>query len=174
MRLKISILIFITLLITSCGFVKYSFKDGASKYEGNKKIFIPQFENSAGKGPSDIPTTFTEKTKEYYQQNGDFTLVNLNEDLKLECEITSYRVDIAGATSADKAQQYKLTIGVNVIFYDYQAEKEEDRKITKNISQFETYDANVTLSDIEIELIGKISDQLILEIFNQTVTTTEW
>ena len=174
MKLKNSPFIFILLYLSSCGVVKYGFKDGASKYDTNRKILITQFENNSGKGPPDMTATLTEKTKDYYLQNGDFTVVTLNENLHLSCEIVSYEVDYSGANSSETAQQYKLTIAVKVTFLDYLAPLEKDKKVEKNISNFDFFDPSQTLEDVESELIESIADKLIMDIFNETTTTTEW
>ena len=171
MRLKNSIFLFFIsfLLLTGCTF--YSFVDGSSKYETIQKIRITQFVNNSGNGPSDISAVFSEKTRDYYLQNGKFLLVDINEDLLLESEISSYRIDIAGATAGERAQQQKLTITVKISFSDYQY---PENSVKKSYTRFEQFDQSQTLSDIESDLIDAISDQIVMDIFNGTVMTNDW
>jgi len=173
MKLRNSLFTFCLLILFS-GCTFYSFVDGSSKYSENKKILITQYENNTGNGPPDIATIFTEKTKDFYLQNGDFGIVTLNEDLKLECEIIKYDIDNSGASSEGVVQQNKLIITVKATFYDYQALEEKNKKIEKTISNFEFYGATQSLADVEVDLIESISDKIVMDIFNQTVTTTEW
>lgn len=174
MKLKISYFLFIITILGSCSFASYKFTDGEAKYNENKKILIEPFENNSGNGPASITSTFTNKTKDYFLQNGDFTVIELNEDLRLQCNINSYNVDYSGANSNETAQQYKLTITVEVTFLDYEAELDKDKEIKKTISNFDFFDPNTPLADVEAELIESISEKIITDIFNQTTMTTDW
>jgi hypothetical protein len=165
----IGVSLLLLLILGSCTF--YTFVDGSSKYSEVKKIRIKQFENNSGNGPPNLHVVFTEKTKDYYMQNGKFELVDINEDLLLEAEITGYRVDVAGATSLRDAQQNKLTITVRIIFTDYQNEK---NNIKTSLSRFEVYESNQTLAQVEDNLVNIIGDQICMDIFNGTVMTNDW
>lgn len=169
LKSKINLSILVLILLSSCTF--YTFVDGSSKYNESKKIRIKQFENGSGNGPSDIAAIFTEKTKDYYVQNGKFELVDINEDLILEAEISQYQVGIAGATASETAQQQKLTITVKIEFTDYQI---PENNTFKSYTRLEIFDQTQSLSDIESELIDGIADQISTDIFNGTVMTNDW
>lgn len=170
MKLKNNIILtIITLVISSCTF--YTFVDGSTKYENVTKIRIKQFQNNAGNGPSNISAVFTEKTKDFFLQNGKFELVDINEDVLLIGEITGYSTGIAGATSTQTSAESKLTITVSVEFTDYQ---NEENNIKKSFPRFELYDRNKDLSSIEDELVSGIADQIVTDIFNSTTMKNEW
>ena len=171
MKLKVNIVISILLLFILSGCTFYSFVDGSTKYENETKIRIPQFRNDAGNGPPDMIATFTEKTKDFYLQNGKFQLADLNEDVSLECTITNYRVGVAGGTSNQTAAQSKLTISVSVDFIDYQ---NPDNNLKKNFEGREFYDNDVDLASVESDLVAIIADQIVNDIFNGTTMKTEW
>lgn len=171
MKLKGKFYIFflIITLLTGCTF--YTFVDGSTKYEETTKIRIKQFVNNAGNGPPDMSAIFTEKTKDYYIQNGKFQLEEINPDLLLICEITNYSTGIAGGTSNQTSAQSKLTITVSVEFID---NNNPDNNITKNYPRFELYDRNADLSSVEEGLVDLIADQIVTDIFNGTTMKSEW
>ena len=169
MKAKFLNFIFIVSLLSSCTF--YTLVDGSSKYVEVTAIKIPQFRNDAGNGPPDIIAVFTEKTKDYFLQNGKFNIVGLNEDVSLECIITKYQSGITGATAQQTSAQNKLTISVSVDFIDF---NNPDNNIKKTFEGREFYENNIDLSTVETELVETISDQIVTDIFNGTTMKTEW
>ena len=169
MKINIAILLFLFIFINGCTF--YTFVDGSSKYPETTKIDIRQFENNSGNGPPDLTATFTEKTKDYYLQNGKFELENINPNLLLDAEITNYTTGIAGGTSDQTSAQSKLSITVSINFVD---KDNPENNINKVYPRFELYDRNSDLSSVESGLIDIISSQIVNDIFNGTTMKSEW
>lgn len=165
------LLMLLSAFLFGCTF--YTLVDGSSKYDTPKTINITQFENNAGNGPPNLAVTFTEKTKDFYIQNGKFELTDNNgtADLKLESEVTAYQVDYSGANAGGTAQQYKLSITVKIDFTDFQS---DTNNVSQSFTRFEQFDASLNISDVETELIDNISEQIAMDIFNNTVMTNKW
>ncbi len=173
MNLNRLILLFLSVAITtSCGV--YSFT-GASLSPEIKTISIQNFYNDSGGGPPDLSQLFTEKTKDYFQQNTNLTLVDQQGDIQLEGSIVKYEFSPVAPTASNRpnqpsiASQTRLTITVNATYvnlYDEQFNFED-----KRFSFFLEFDSNTPPSSVEDGLIDEITDQIILDIFNSSVAT---
>ncbi|TRX48145.1 hypothetical protein FNH22_29670 [Fulvivirga sp. M361] len=156
------------LLCQGCGI--YSFTGVAITAE---TISIPNFYNDADGGPPDMAQIFTNKLLDYYQQNTNLIRVEEDGELQLEGTVTNYRLTPVAPSAAqnndqiDAAALTRLTITVSVSYVnttnaDFDFEN-------KTFSFFEDFDNNQNLTSIEAELIDRIFDQVILDIFNATV-----
>ena len=84
-------------------------------------------------------------------------LVKSNGDLVYEGEIVEYRISPTTATSDNRAAQNRLTVGVNVRFYDL---KDPDADFEKRFSFYYDYPASA-------QLIGSQKDTAMEEIFER-------
>jgi hypothetical protein len=84
-------------------------------------------------------------------------------DLSFEGEITAYSVTPQAVTSGEVASQNRLTIGVRVKFANT---KDSSQDFDKSFSQYDDYDSQKNLSDVENELIESITEKLVEDIFN--------
>ncbi|MFT4834586.1 MAG: hypothetical protein ACJAVY_001234 [Marinoscillum sp.] len=169
MRLKVyNWSIGILLLLTGC---VYSFT-GASIDPSVKTISIQTFFNNAALGPSTMSVTFTEKIKDYYQQNTSLTVVDDNGDLQLEGYISDYTITPVTANAsgnnneADFAALSRITIRVSASYVNV---KDDEFDFDKNFSFFVDFDGNTDISANEQEYVEEIFDQIILDIFNASV-----
>ncbi len=152
---------------TSCGV--YSFTGTAVTAE---TISIKTFFNDAANGPNNLGVIFTDKLRDYFQQNT--TLVQVDEDgeLQLEGAVVSYRLSPVAPSAAqsdlsrDVANLTRLTITVKVEYVDLE---NEDNNFTRNFSHFADFDSDLGLTAVENELLDVIFQQIILDIFNATV-----
>mgnify|MGYP000029340868 CR=1 FL=1 len=88
-------------------------------------------------------------------------------DLRFEGEITSYRVNPMSATSQQTAAQNRLTITVNVRFYNRL--KEED-DFEKQFSFYSDFDANAQLTGGVLDAaLDEILERIIQDIFNASL-----
>ena len=143
MNLNRLILLFLSVAITtSCGV--YSFT-GASLSPEIKTISIQNFYNDSGGGPPDLSQLFTEKTKDYFQQNTNLTLVDQQGDIQLEGSIVKYEFSPVAPTASNRpnqpsiASQTRLTITVNATYvnlYDEQFNFEDKRFSKLNCSSY--------------------------------------
>ena len=88
-------------------------------------------------------------------------------DLRFEGEITGYRVNPMSATSQQTAAQNRLTITVNVRFYNRL--KEED-DFEKQFSFYSDFDANAQLTGGVLDAaLEEILERIIQDIFNASL-----
>ncbi len=160
---KIITFLTITLLLSGC----YSFR-GTNLPPEVKTISVDVFSDEAG-GPARLSNFFTEKVKNYYQQNSRLSLVKNNGDLRVDGKITSYTLTPEAQSGNNTAALNRLTITVVVNFENM---KDEQANFQNQIfSQFDLFEQTKTLSQVEDELIEKISDRIILDLFNKTVAS---
>jgi hypothetical protein len=153
--------------------VKYSFTGTNINYELVKSFSVENFFNDAGNGPANMEQRFTEALKEYYQRNTQLELVRTNGDLQFSGSIVGYSLSPQAVVSSgdpnlpDRAGQMRLTITVEV---DYVNQTNEEENIKQTFSFFEDYDPrSVTLLDVESQLVERIFETIIQDIFTATV-----
>ncbi len=166
MTLKNNSITFLVLLIllAGCSF-NGSFKTAQAPDHINS-IFIENYYNETPNGPPDMGLVFTELTKEYFQRNTSFKLVNGYGDSELQATVIRYDVTpIApiGNQTVEVASQNRLTIGVQVRYTD---NIKNENSFTKSFSKFSDFEATANLSDVETELVNEIAGLLIIDIFN--------
>lgn len=162
---NLSILALLTFLLTGCGV--YSFT-GKSTLSADVKTFsIQDITLSAPSSYATISQELTEKLKEYYQRNTKLKQLAQGGDIQIEGSIVDYRTDgVASSASGDKAAMNRLTVVVEVVFSN---KFNEADNFEKDFAFYLDYPQNQTLSEAEPSLVPKILDQLVLNIFGDTV-----
>jgi len=157
--LRITMLI---LLVQACGI--YSFT-GASIPAGTETFQVNYFENIAGNRPGSTIEPGLDR---------DFTLAlqdilinqNNNGDLVFEGEIVEYGITPMSATAQNTAAQNRLTITVNVRYFN--VKREEDNYETR-FSFYYDYPAEQQLYDIKDTAHGEIFERITQDIFNASL-----
>lgn len=169
-RSLLTISISFTAMLSSCGI--YSFT-GASISAEIKTISIQTFYNNAPLGPSNMSVAFTEKIKDYYQQNTSLTLVDDEGDLQLEGEIVNYTLNPVAPSASQNSNQddftslTRITITVSAAYVNTQ---DDQFDFDRNFSFFVDFDQNTTdLSSNEDGFVDEIFDQIVVDIFNSSV-----
>jgi len=163
-HIKIILLLVLTLLVfQGCGI--YSFTGGDV---GSAKTFqVNFFQNNAPIIEPGIDRTFTQNLQDLIQNQTNLELTNSNGDLVYEGEITNYTIAPMSATANQKAAQNRLTINVNVRFYN--STKEED-DFEKKFSFYYDYPATQQLvggtKDTAVEIIF---ERITQDIFNASL-----
>jgi len=140
------------LLFFGCGI--YSF----TGIETSAKTFqVNYFQNTANLIEPGLDRDFTIALQDQIQNLSSLSLVNSNGDLVYEGEITQYRISPTTATANSTAAQNRLTIGVNVRFYN---KLNEEENFEKNFSFFYDYTGDQLLS-------GATKDTAFEEIFQR-------
>ncbi len=167
---KIQFLIIISFLyISGCGV--YSFT-GSTLGPDVKTMSIQTFYNNAPLGPSTMSVNFTEKIKDYFQQNTSLVLVDEEGDLQLEGFIENYTLTPVAANAAsnsggvDLANQMRITITVSAVYTNL---KDDTFNFDKKFSFFKDYDQGADLANLEEEFVDEIFEQIIIDIFNSSV-----
>lgn len=152
-------------LVTSCGFVKYSFS-GTSIQPDVKTITINFFEYKALKVNPSLSNDITEALKEKYRKLTKLEQVEAEGDLEVSGEVTGYDVKATAVTANEVAAQNRLTVSVKVYF---QNRKYPEDDFEKSFSAYADYDSAQSLDAVESALCEEILDKLIEDVFNATV-----
>jgi Lipopolysaccharide-assembly len=159
-----------SLLIAHCSLLIscYSFR-GTSLDPNLKTIQIQNFTFQTAGGPANLSLTFNEKLKEYFQRNTSLKTTTTNPDLMFEGSITGFEVEAKAPTADDKGGLNRLTIKIQVKFTNA---KDENKNYDQEFSFYQDFAQTKTVTDVQAELIPKILDQIVLDIFNKTAG--EW
>ena len=97
----------------------------------------------------------------------NLTSVSSGGDLQFEGEITGYKINPMTATAEQTAAQNRLTITVNVRFFN---NKNEDDNFEKSFSHYYDYGANVQLVGSALDdAFDEIIERIAQDIFNASV-----
>lgn len=154
----------ISLISTNCGVYSFS---GISIPAGTETFQVNYFQNNAMLVEPGLDRDFTIALQDLILNQTNLSLVNSNADLTYEGEITEYRISPTTAQANSTAAQNRLTIGVNVRFYD---KSQPDEEFEQRFSFFYDYPAAAQLigaqKDTAIEVIF---ERLTQDIFNATL-----
>jgi len=163
---KISLFILFTFLLTLQGCGIYSFT-GADT--GAAKTFqVNFFQNTADIVEPGIDRTFTLELEDLIQNQTNLSLTNTGGDLIYEGEIIDYYVAPMSATAQNTAAQNRLTIAVNVRYYNT---LEPEKDFEKRFSFYYDYPANSQLVGATLETsLDEIFSRITQDIFNASLT----
>lgn len=160
-------------LLSLSGCLHYSLS-GAST--NAKTIQVDQFFNNTELGAANLGQNFTNRVKDYYQQNSSLRVVPTEGELQLEGTIVTYstapvapQANTAGSTQPNYAAQTRLTIAVRVNYVD-SAEPKNSFK-DKTFSFYADFDNSQDFYSVQETLEKKIFDQILLDMFNATIAT---
>jgi len=171
------------LLLVGLGFLPgclhYSLSGAATNA---KTIAVDQFYNNTDLGPANLAQDFTNRVKDYYQQNSSLRVIPENGELQIDGTITEYRLNPvapqatsatgAGANTAagavtNTAALTRLTIVVKVNYVDSTEPKNSFKD--RSFSFYQDFDNSITFTSVQEDLQKKIFDQILIDIFNATV-----
>ena len=157
----INLCLFSGILITlsSC----YRFK-GASLDPNLKTIQISNIRMETAGGPANLSLEINEKLKEYFQRNTSLKINNKNPDLQIEGSIIGYELTPQAPTGDDKAGLNRLTLTIQFRLIN---RLDEDKNFEQEFSFYQDFPQNQTLPQVEKEIIPKLVDQIILDLFNK-------
>lgn len=145
----------------------YSFS-GASISADVKTVQIDYFPSNTALAESSLSREFTTKLQDLFLRQTNLSLVKSGGDLQFEGEITDYRVEPTSATANNTAAQNRLTIAVNVRFYN---NKNEEDNFERRFSDYYDYDGGELLSDSQrAAAYEKILTKIHEDIFSASVT----
>lgn len=138
-----------------------------------KTISIEPFFNNTDLAPANIGATFTNKIKDYYNQNSSLRVIETNAELHIEGIVADYRINAMAPVSTgnvndpNTAALSRLTIAVKVTFEDNLEPKNNFKDRT--FSFYKDFDNNLNFPTIQEDLEKAIFDQILIDIFNATV-----
>ncbi len=113
-----SILLIIISAISLQGCGAYSFTGADINYSTTKTVQVNYFRNNAPQVEPGIDRDFTQKLQDLLLNQTSLDLVNNNGDLVYEGEITQFYTAPITATANSTAAQNRLTISINVRFFN--------------------------------------------------------
>ncbi|MGV6827773.1 MAG: LptE family protein [Flavobacteriales bacterium] len=160
-------LVFLTtfLFTQSCGI--YSFTGADIDYTTTKTFQVNYFQNNALIVEPGIDREFTILLQDLILNQTSLDLVNNNGDLVYEGEITEYYIAPITATSQSTAAQNRLTISVNVRFYNT---KDSEKDLEKRFTFYFDYPGSTQLTGSTLDdAINTIFERITQDIFNATL-----
>ena len=154
-------------VILSCG--AYNFTGGDV---GTATTFqVNYFQNYASQNPGStfepgMDRDFTNALTDLILNQTSLQLVKSNADLLYEGEIVEYRISPMSATAQQNAAQNRLSIRVNVRFFN---NTKEDVDFEQPFSFFYDYPANSQLSMVKDEAHQIIFERITQDIFNKSL-----
>jgi len=165
--MKKLILIFCSVLLLtlqSCGL--YSFT-GADTGEA-ESFQVNFFQNNADLVEPGVARAFTISLQDLILNQTSLNLTNTNGDLIFEGEIIDYYISPMSATAQNTAAQNRLTIAVNVRYYNT---LEPEKDFENRFSFYYDYPAQVQLVGAALETaLDEIYTRLTQDIFNAALT----
>tara|TARA_B100000900_G_scaffold211604_1_gene179374 strand:+ start:519 stop:1028 length:510 start_codon:yes stop_codon:yes gene_type:complete len=163
--LRIPIIVFMILISVSCS-VKYSFT-GASISTKTKSFQVNYFQNNSALVEPGIDRDFTNKLIDLLINQTSLELVKFDGDLIFEGEIVEYRISPTTATANNTAAQNRLTIGINVRFFD---KNDSESDFEKRFSFYYDYPGNSQLIGSQKETaVDEIFERITQDIFNEAL-----
>ncbi len=165
-NLKLFFLILIAFGITqSCGV--YSFTGADIDYSSTKTFQVSYFQNNAPIIQPGIDREFTVNLQDLLLNQTSLDLVNNNGDLLFEGEIVQYYIAPITATSQSTAAQNRLTVAVNVRFYNTQ---DSEKDFEQRFSFFFDYPGSSQLTGTTLDnAIEAIFERITQDIFNKSL-----
>jgi len=163
-KISYTFLFLFILAYQSCGI--YSFT-GTNLHPDVKTVQIDYFPNNAILVEPTLSQLFTTQFQDLFLQQTNLDLVKAGGDLQFEGEITGYKINPMTATAEQTAAQNRLTITVNVRFFN---NKLEEDNFEKTFSHYYDYEANAQLTGGILEdAFTEILERITQDIFNASV-----
>ena len=162
----IFVTLFICLNAQSCGVYSLS---GVSIDPGTETFEVRFFQNEAGIVEPGIDRTFTFALQDLIQNQTSLSLTNGNAHLVYEGEIIEYYIAPQASTSDNTAAQNRLTIAVNVRFYNNRKQDGSD-DFEQRFSFFSDVDATTQLVGSALDTaLEEIYERITQDIFNASL-----
>lgn len=159
----IFVLFAIAAAMQSCGVYTFT---GASIPPEAKTVSVSLFPNKAEIVQPTLSQTFTDALRDKFASQTNLAMIPKGGDLHFEGEITGYTTEPVAITGQQQAALIRLKITVNVRFTNKYSEKDN---FETNFSRYEDYSSSLNLNAVEADLIAKITEALVEDIFNKAV-----
>ena len=160
-------MILVLIIFSGCG--AYNFTGGDVGTASTFQVNYFQNYASQSRGSTFEPgldRDFTLNLQDLILNQTSLDLVTANGDLVYEGEIVEYRVTPMTATAEQRAAQNRLTIAVNVRFYN---NTKDEVDFERRFSFFFDYDAATQLSSVRDEAHLAIFERINQDIFNASL-----
>ena len=157
-----AILIIMMLVPQTCT-VNYSLT-GVTLPPEMKSFSVEYFSNSAAVVQATLSQKFTDALKDKITGQTSLKLINGLGDVDFSGEIKNYETRPTAITGEEVAALNRLTITIRVKFEN---NINPDESFDSSFSRYEDYSSDKALADVEDDLIEKIVEQLVEDIFNK-------
>ena len=162
---KLTALIFAAFLMQGCG--SYSFTGADIDYTSTKTFQVNNFANNAPIVEPAVARNFTIELQDLLLNQTNLDLVTNNGDLIYEGEIVQYYIAPITATSQSTAAENRLTIAVNVRFFNT---KDATKDFEQRFSFYYDYSGSTQLIGSELDdALAIIFERLTQDIFNASL-----
>ena len=162
-RYRFFVLLLAVIFLVACK-VNYSLSDKGGIPAEAKSVSVSMFQNNASLSPPVLPQRFTEKLRDMLSSQTNLSLKTSSGDLHFEGFISDYSVAPVAIQTGDKAALNRLTISVQVKYYNrFNKSKDFEQTFTR----FNDFAADKSLSSVENQLMEEINRQLCEDIFNK-------
>ena len=162
---KICFLLSFTTLLQACG--PYSFTGADIDYTTTKTFQVNYFQNNAPNVEPGVSRDFTQKLQDLILNQTSLDLVTNSGDLLYEGEITRFYTSPITATSESTAAQNRLTVAVNVRFYNT---KNELKDFEQSFTFYFDYAGQSLLSGSQLDdALEVIFERITQDIFNKSL-----
>ena len=152
-------------LVQGCKF--YSFTGADINYSEIKTFQVSNFQNNAPIVEPGIARNFTQELQDLLLNQTNLDLVNDGGNLIYEGEITEYYIAPITATSQSTAAQNRLTLTVNVRFYNT---NDEEKDFEQRFSFYYDYPGGAQLIGSKLDdAITVIFERITQDIFNKSL-----
>ncbi len=161
-------LVVVLMMITlpGCKYFRYSFKEGSIPADV-KSISIGYIQNSASVVVPALSQQLTDKLRQKYLAETRLDIVKSDGDYDIKGTITNYVAEPVSLQAGQKSAQNQLKITVQVQFVNKRNPKGD---FDESFTQFAEFGSDKSLTSVEVELIGLITDKLTQAIFNKTLS----
>ena len=160
----------IGLMVTGCklnlGLFTVQYDTKGASLTTEKSISVSYFPNRAPIINPNLSQVFTEELKDKFISQTSLELISDGGDLHFEGEITGYDTKPMAMRGDEMAALNRFTISVKVKFTNL---VDPAKSFESSFSQYEDYDSNKGLDEVEEELVPQILEKIIEDIFNRAV-----
>ncbi|MCW8981785.1 MULTISPECIES: LptE family protein [Altibacter] len=161
----IFMLFLFVLPLQSCKY--YSLTGADIDYSKTKTFQVNYFQNTAAQVEPGIARDFTQNLQDLLLNQTSLDLVTSNGDLVYEGEIVEYYIAPITATSQSTAAQNRLTIAVNVRFYNT---NDVEKDFEQRFSFYFDYPGGALLTGARLDdAIAEIFERITQDIFNKSL-----
>ena len=164
MLIKRFIYLYITaglFILTGCGFYSHT---GASGPPNAKTFSVEYINNVASIVMPSLSQVLTEKLKLRFINETTLKLTQQDGDVRFSGKILNYATSPVAVQGNQQNAVNRLTVTIEIT---YQNTKDDTKNFTQQFSNFVDYPASENFSAVEIDLVNKVTDILVQDVFNK-------
>lgn len=148
-------------ILTGCGFYSHT---GASVPPNAKTFSVEYINNVASIVMPSLSQVLTEKLKSRFINETTLKLTQQDGDVRFSGKILNYTTSPVAVQGNQQNAVNRLTVTIEIT---YQNTKDETKNFTQQFSNFVDYSASENFSAVEIDLVNKVTDILVQDVFNK-------